>query len=306
MRPDSAICAHYSVLACQVSLPGVATIGLSRPANPDPRAPVTRHYPRTAFRPHGAVPWHGQPCSRLGRASRCEGQTKVQARYMPGSGRGRESGVPEQEPGHGPPAAAPPAPPGGQASHQLQPPPALRVSASRAEPRHPAPAAVGDLDPDQPVPCLHRDRDRPPGRPETLCSALLLKSSPAGPRRLRRGAPGRSTPPTKARATRARSASPASVTLSRTAAPPITSPLPGRPPREDRTRRGRAQGHARPTQRRMSSWNASRRAMSVETDGSAHRSHRPDVVRYMSVDPATRRPAALYGDTRRDNAKRPA
>ena len=31
----------------------------------------------------------------------------------------------------------------------------------------------------------------PPGRPETLCSALLLKSSPAGPRRLRRGAPGR-------------------------------------------------------------------------------------------------------------------
>ncbi len=42
------------------------------------------------------------------------------------------------------------------------------------------------------------------------------------------------------------------------------------------------------------------------SSGYPHRSLAPIPVRYMSVDTATRRPAALQGDTRRDKGKRPA
>ena len=58
--------------------------------------------------------------------------------------------------------------------------------------------------------------------------------SPARRRQPRTGDPGPSTPPTNARATRARSARPATVTLSRMSRPAISAPaFPGRPrPRE--------------------------------------------------------------------------
>jgi len=161
----------------------------------------------------------------------------------------------EYEPGHDPTAAPPPAPPGGQGRDQFQSPAALRVPASRAQPRHPGPAAVGDLDPDQAVPGRHRDRDPPPATPEPLCRTLLPNNSlTSRTAASRHGCPGPSTPPVKARATRARSASPASVTLSRTAAPAINPPPSWARPA--RTSTGNGSGHrtdARSAQPRTSS-----------------------------------------------------
>jgi hypothetical protein len=82
-------------------------------------------------------------------------------------------------------------------------------------PRHPGAAVIGDLDPDHAVPGLHHDHDRLPAKT--------------------RGCPGPSTPLTNARATRACSARPASVALSRTAAlvishPPFAARTPRKPP----------------------------------------------------------------------------
>ena len=94
-----------------------------------------------------------------------------------------------------------------------------------------------------------------PGAPEPLCRTLLPNSSltsraASSPH----GCPGPSTPATNARATRARSARPASVTLSRT--PPWPSAHPPSPPARvpgNRPGRGRTHGDARPTRRRASS-----------------------------------------------------
>jgi hypothetical protein len=64
-----------------------------------------------------------------------------------------------------------------------------------------------------------------PGAPEPLCRRLLEKSSPTSNAATSpHGCPGPSSPSTNARASRARSARPASVTVSRTARPAITAP----------------------------------------------------------------------------------
>jgi hypothetical protein len=120
---------------------------------------------------------------------------------------------------------------------------------------------------------------------------------------------GPSTPPTNTRATRARSARPASVTLSRTGRPVISAPafpaalVPGKHP-------GTAGGHrdARSTQRRTSSRVTPARTArpwpSVES-----RRCTPTVlvartpVRYMSVTTAPHRPAVTHPDTWRDKKK---
>ncbi len=61
--------------------------------------------------------------------------------------------------------------------------------------------------------------------PDGLCRRLLPKSSlTSSAASSPQGCPGSSTPPTNARATRARPARPASVTLSRTAALTISAP----------------------------------------------------------------------------------
>ncbi|MDQ2815363.1 MAG: hypothetical protein M3Z75_26845 [Actinomycetota bacterium] len=68
--------------------------------------------------------------------------------------------MPYLEPGHRPPAAPLPSPPCGKADNELEPPAVFRFTTSRARLRHPRPAQVGDLDPDNVVPRLDRDRDR--------------------------------------------------------------------------------------------------------------------------------------------------
>ncbi len=178
----------------------------------------------------------------------------------------------------------------------------LCVTADREQPRHPRPAAIGDLDPDQALP----DRHRLPGKtraamPQTVAEKLASSTaaSPGRARRARRN--GRPAP------------APPAPQASRSPGPPPQSsgrrPFPGRPPREHRTGTGAHTGNAGSTQRRMSRRNAPGGPCpwpSVEADGPPHRSSQPDAVRYMSVDPATRRSTAIQGDTERDKAKRPA
>ena len=209
-------------------------------------------------------------------------QLQVDGRYSPGTcevgSRYTRPGLPrsvrpEYEPGHGPPAAPPPAPPGGQGRDQFQSPAALRVPASRAQPRHPGPAAVGDLDPDQAVSGRHRDRDRPPGKaraavPDAVAEQLAHQQD----RGILARVPGPSTPPVKARATRARSASPASVTLSRSAAP-ATRPPPSRPARP-----GGAPGTAAGTGRMHAQLSPGRQAAPGPCTGAAGRNMRSNVA----------------------------
>ena len=168
-------------------------------------------------------------------------------------------------------------------------------------------AAVGHLHPDKAVPRADRDRDRPARSARPACRTLLLNSSltsraASSPH----GCPGPSTPIANARAIRARSARPATVTLSRICGPAISAPaFPGRPaPGKSPGPAGRVYGDARLTQRFMSSRNTRPgrpvRGCPWKADGAHRPSWRPDAVRYMSVDTATRRRAALQGDTQRD------
>ena len=69
-----------------------------------------------------------------------------------------------------------------------------------------------------------------PAAPEPPCRTLFPNSSPAARHHPRHGCPGPSTPAVNARATRARSARPATVTLSRTTALATSAPaFPSRP-----------------------------------------------------------------------------
>ncbi len=136
------------------------------------------------------------------------------------------SAVPKLEPRHRPPAAPPPAPPRGQQCHEATPPPAVfRITASGAQLWRTRTAPGGDFHPNDARLRRDRNRDRLAWPPERLWRMLLpnisLTSSSASPPH---GCPGPSTPPTNARATRARSARPASVTLSRIASSAIRHP----------------------------------------------------------------------------------
>ena len=109
----------------------------------------------------------------------------------------------------------------------------------------------------RPSPALTATVTVPPAAPDRLCRTLLPNSSltsraASSPH----GCPGPSTPPTNVRAIRARSARPATVTLSRTAVPPSAHP-PSPPvrPGEAPGPPGGYTGDARSTQRRTSSRN---------------------------------------------------
>jgi len=114
----------------------------------------------------------------------------------------------------------------------VKPPAAFRVAARRTQLRRPRPGPVGDLDPDDAIPAMTTTVTVSPAAAEPLCRTLLAKisltsSTATSPH----GCPGPSTSPTNVRAARARSARPASVTLSRTATLPISVPALPRPPR---------------------------------------------------------------------------
>ncbi len=74
---------------------------------------------------------------------------------------------PEHKPGHHPPAAPSPAPSRRQASNELQPATAFRITVYKTQLRRPLPGAIGDLDPDDAVPGNDHDRDRLPGSTRT-------------------------------------------------------------------------------------------------------------------------------------------
>jgi hypothetical protein len=143
-------------------------------------------------------------------------------------------------------AVAPP--PCREARDELKPPAAFRVTVGRTQLRRLPPGAVGDLDPDDAVPGLTATVTVSPAAPEPECRTLLLKISLTSKiAESLHGCPDPSTSPTNKRAARARSARPASVTLSRTAALAITAPALPRPPRPreiGRAAGGRREMHA--------------------------------------------------------------
>jgi hypothetical protein len=73
---------------------------------------------------------------------------------------GEMSAVRQLKPRDGAPAAPSPSPPGRKAGNEVEPPAVFRVAASGSRCWHPWPAPVGDLDPDDVVSRLDRDRDR--------------------------------------------------------------------------------------------------------------------------------------------------
>jgi hypothetical protein len=151
----------------------------------------------------------------------------------------------------------PPPPPRRQARNELKPAAAFRIPASKGQLRHLRATAIGYLHPDKTVPRADRDRDRParsprPAIPDTITKKLTSRTASSP-----HGCPGPSTSPTNARATRARSARPATVTLSRTAVPAISAPALPRPHHSPggNHRAGRTHRDARSTQRLTSSRN---------------------------------------------------
>jgi hypothetical protein len=185
----------------------------------------------------------------------------------------------------------------------VEPPAVFRVTASGSRFW---PAPVGDLDPDNVV--RHLDRDRLAGGnraavPQTLGEKLAHQQGG----HVRAQMTGAKHPLYNARASLARSARPASVTVSRTARPAISAPafpaalVPGKS-------RGPAGGHMR-MHARLGGKRQARDAPGMGTgtpsNGYPHRSLAPIAVRYASVDTATQCPTALQGDTRRDREETP-
>jgi hypothetical protein len=162
----------------------------------------------------------------------------------------------ELKPRDAAPAAPSPFPSRCKAGNEMEPPAAFSVATGGSRFRHPRPAPVGDLDPDNAVQRV--DRDRHPsrrGHPSRYAAGYWRKArSPARRPRPRSGARGR-LPPRRmlGRPAPAPPARPASVTLSRTATLAVTAPALPRPPRGNRPGTGRTQGNARSSPPRTSS-----------------------------------------------------
>jgi hypothetical protein len=174
----------------------------------------------------------------------------------------------------------------------------------------PGAAAAGDLHPDNAVPALIVTVS--PGTPGRLCRSLLPDSSlTSSAASAPHGCPGPVTPAVNARATRARSAHPATVTLTWTAASAISAPPSRRPaPRKQPGSRGGHRGcrpgsaaHVKPeTRRRRGPSVAVRGKPTVHTDRPSGRT--PSAMRPWTTRHAgPRRDKKTHGGTRR---KRPA
>ena len=123
------------------------------------------------------------------------------------------------------------------------------------------------------------------------------------------GCPGPSTPAVNTRATRARSARPAIVTLSRTALVinPSAFPVPPRPRETTQGAGGHTGMHARLGAARQAGKHAASAARPwPSAEKPTVRTDRPDgmaAVRYASVNTATHRLTVTHHDTRRDEKK---
>jgi hypothetical protein len=134
-----------------------------------PGRPATIPMPWSSEIPARYLPctWPGSQRRRPA-PQRADAGTLARPRYTPGTSTVRRraetsAGVRYLEPGHHPPAVPPPAPPRREASDELKPATAFRITARSTQLRRPRPGAVGDLDPDDAVPGDDRDRDRLPG-----------------------------------------------------------------------------------------------------------------------------------------------
>ncbi len=149
----------------------------------------------------------------------------------------------------GPPAAPPPSPPRREARNEVKPPAAFRIAASAAQFRHPRPAPIGDLDPDNAVHRLDRDRDRPARSTRAGYAGHYCRKarSPAGRPHPRTGARDRAPRPrTRGRPAPAPPARPASRSPEPPAQPSAHPPSRPPAPREITRAAGRTHGmHAR-------------------------------------------------------------
>ena len=192
---------------------------------------------------------------------------------------------------------------------QPQPPATFRLITAGPQLRHSPAAAVGDLDPDHAAGGPDRDRDRLPRRGRAAVPDAVAEQLTSSAASSPHGWPGPSTPAVNTRATRARSARPAIVTLSRTALAINASAFPSRPASRETTQGdgGHTGMHARLGAARQAGKHAASAARpwpSVEKP--TVRTDRPDgmdAVRYASVDTATHRLTVTYHDTRRDEKK---
>jgi hypothetical protein len=138
------------------------------------------------------------------------------------------------EPGHCPPATTPPARLAMHEPQRAEAPAAFRIPASRTQLRHPGPLRSVTSTRTTPFLILTATVTVSPGStraavPDRITEGLAGQHTATSPH----GCPGPSTSETNARAARARSARPASVTASRTAALAITAPpFPARTGRE--------------------------------------------------------------------------
>jgi len=222
-----------------------------------------------------------------------------------------------------PPAPPAPAPPRREARDELKPPASFRVAACRTQLRRPRPSAVGDLDPDGTASGNDRDRDRLPRStraavPDRITEDLADQQDSHIPARVPRaeylsdkgtGGTRPLRPPGKRHALPDRHPGHHRTRPSPAASPRETGRAAcGRRDMHAQLRRERQAGHRlRADLVRGSSvvaarvrgrpWNCRRCAPTVLAA--------PPPVRYLSVDPATQRPTALQGDTRRDREETP-
>ena len=214
------------------------------------------------------------------------------------------------EPCDGPPAAPSPSPPGRKAGNEVEPPAVFRVAASGSRCWHPRPAPVGDLDPDNVVRRLDRDRDRlARGTRATMPQTIGKKLAHQQGGHVPAGVPGASL--ALPRQTRGPAApAPPVPQASRSPGPPAqpSAHPPSRPPRIPGNRAGRRADTCGCTLDSASNVKARQppeRAPEPPSSGYPHRSLAPIPVRYASVDPATQRPTALQDDTPRDKGETP-
>ena len=236
---------------------------------------------------------------------RADAGTLAPLRYTPGTSPASRrpetsAGARKLKPCDGAPAAPSPSPPRCKAGNQIEAPAVFRVAASRSRLRHPWPAPVGDLDPDNVVRRLDRDRDRLAGgtraaMPQAIGEKLAHEQRghvsarvtgaeqslherasqprPVRPSRKRHGLPDR--PPSHQR-----------------------TRLPGRlVPREIAGRRADTCGCTLDSAANVKARQPPERAPEPPSSGYPHRSLAPIPVRYASVDTATQCPTALQGDT---------
>ncbi len=191
----------------------------------------------------------------------------------------------------------------------MEPPAAFSVPASGARLRHPRPAPIGDLNPDNVVRHLDRGHDRlarstRAAVPQTIGESSPTSSAATSPH----GWPEPSSPSANARASRARPARPASVTVSR-ARPAISAPAfpAARAPGNHAGRRADTAGCTLDSAANVKPGTPPERAPEPRQAATHTAPWRPDSRPLCaSVDAATQRPTALQGDTPRTEKKRPA